>query len=351
MRVVEIISGLGLGGAERALARRLNNAPLDIETHVIVTGPQDSHLCKQIREQAILHQDVSATGRLVNQLKPDLVLTHNPREALSVLSHPNLPRRYPVAVIAHNEISSEYRMKATLLNSLLPRLNSRARMHIAVSTRAARGVQCLGAADLRVCLLGGTFDQTQSPLLDYWPQNTKHRILVLSRLSPQKNLRALVDAVTLQQDYMRAFCAHLVIAGDGELMKTLTSEIHARDIADLMTFPGWIDNTDGLLAAAQTLLITSSHEGGPLTLYEALLAGIRVVSTPVGAAADVLVDDPHIRILPNDTPRALGDGLRVILQDSPPGDHEVLARRTRNEWLQATTRANAFYELCREAAS
>ena len=349
MRIVEIISGLGLGGAEQALASRLKHAPSDVQTHVLVTGSQDSHLVYRVGSQATLHRAVTATGRLINEIQPDLVITHNPRETLKLLAHPNLSRRYPVVVVAHNEITSEYRIKANFLDLALPRVNPRARMHIAVSTRAAAGPQCKGASDIRVCVLGSTFDETRQPLLHFWPKNTNHRVLVLNRLSPQKNLLALVEATGYQQDLLRAVNAHIVIAGDGELMKTLQGAISKQRITDLISLPGWIDDKDGLITAAHTLLVTSSHEGGPLTLYEALLAGIRVTSTPVGAAADVLVDDPHLRILPTTTPQALADGLKQLVHNSPLDNHEVERRRSRYQWVQAKTCASAFYSLCREA--
>lgn len=351
MRIIEFISGLGLGGAEQALVTRLEHAPNDIETHVLVSGTQDSHLANRVGSQATLHRAVTATGRLINEIQPDLLITHNPREALKLLAHPNLSRRYPVVVVAHNEITSEYRIKASFLDLALPRVNPRARMHIAVSTRAAAGPQCLGGSDIRVCLLGSTFDESRQPLSHFWPKIAKHRVLVLNRLSPQKNLPALVEAATRHQDLLRASSAHIVIAGDGELMKALHSTITENGIADLISLPGWIDDKDGLIAAAHTLLVTSSNEGGPLTLYEALLAGIRVVSTPVGAASDVLADDPHLQILPTATPQALGNGLEALVNDSPLGGTEVERRRSKYQWLQAKERAMSFYDLCRQVCS
>lgn len=351
MRIVEIISGLGLGGAEQALVTRLEHAPNDVQTHVLVTGSQDSHLIDRVGPQATLHRTVTATKRFINEIQPDLLITHNPREALKLLAHPSLSRRYPVVVVAHNEITSEYRIKANFLDLALPRVNPRARMHIAVSTRAAAGPQCRGGSDIRVCLLGSTFDQSRPPLLHFWPEGSKHRVLVLNRLSPQKNLPALVEATTRHQDLLRASSAHIVIAGDGELMETLRSTITENGITDLISLPGWIDDKDGLIAAAHTLLVTSSNEGGPLTLYEALLAGIRVVSTPVGAASDVLVDDPNFRILPAATPQALANGLEALVNDSPLNGNEVETRRSRYQWLQAKARAITFYDLCRQALS
>lgn len=351
MRIVEIISGLGRGGAEQALVTRLEHAPHGVQTHVLVTGSQDSHLVNRVRSAATLHRPVRAIGRWIEKLQPDLVITHNPRETLKLLAHPSLSHRYPVVVVAHNEITSEYRMKASFLDLALPLVNPRARMHISVSTRAAAGPQCLGGSDVRVSVLGSTFDKSRQPLLHFWPKKTNHRVLVLNRLSPQKNLPALIEATSLRQDLLRASNVHIVIAGDGELMKPLRNTVTEQGLVDLISLPGWIDDKDGLIAAAHTLLVSSSNEGGPLALYEALLAGIRVVSTPVGAAADVLLDDSRLRILPTATPQALADGLEQVVLESPLDGNEVEGRRSRYQWLQAKERASVFYDLCRQALS
>lgn len=351
MRIVEIISGLGQGGAERALATRLQFAPHDIETHVVVTGKQDSNLGSQIRENAAIYREPSQLTRLVKGLCPDLILTHNPREALRVLAHSHLVGNYPVVAVAHNEITSEYKAKAVILDSLLPRINPRAQMHIAVSTRASLGPQCANGKDVRICLLGGEFDAACSPDSSYWPIGTVHRVLVLGRFSPQKNLKSLLKAVTLVQDSLRESQTHLVLAGSGELRNKLVNEVTRKGVQDLISFPGWIDRTNSLMAGADTLLVTSTREGGPLTLYEALLAGIRVVSTPAGAATDVLRNDNFLRVLPDATAASLSIALRTIAHDPILTWSEIERRRVKNQIYGSHIRSKVFYGLCRHAAT
>ena len=50
--MVEVIAGLGRGGAERALAQRLSHAPKHVETVVISTSSESSDLKLEIAQHA-----------------------------------------------------------------------------------------------------------------------------------------------------------------------------------------------------------------------------------------------------------------------------------------------------------
>lgn len=351
MRVIEVISGLGLGGAERALASRLEFAPPDIETHVVVTGDQDSSISTQVSKRAAIHHTTSRVINVIEDLRPNLVLTHNPREALRLLSHPSFPRRHPVVVVAHNEITSEFVSKASLLDTTLPLVNSRATMHIAVSSRAAAGPQCKRSRVTRVCLLGASLNLNSESNVGFWSPNTVHRVLVLSRLSPQKNLIALLKAVELVKHQLRKSHVHCVIAGDGALKPQLIAAANHWQITDLISFPGWVSDSSRILAGAHTLFIPSRHEGGPLSLYEALLAGIRVISTPVGAAPDVLDGDAQSQLLSGFAPSDIAAGLEALANVPPLQEEERLRRQAHFSWLESRKRSEVFYSLCREAVA
>ncbi|HTR22285.1 MAG TPA: glycosyltransferase [Gemmatimonadales bacterium] len=70
------------------------------------------------------------------------------------------------------------------------------------------------------------------------------------------------------------------------------------------------------LNAADAVLITSSWEGGPLVLSEALACGTPVVSVPVGYARDPAWQCDHLRVVPAEVPR-LRAATQAVL-DHPP---------------------------------
>ncbi|MEP6892162.1 MAG: glycosyltransferase [Gaiellaceae bacterium] len=89
---------------------------------------------------------------------------------------------------------------------------------------------------------------------------------------------------------------HLLLVGDGPLraqLETLPSEL---DIADRVHFAGFRDDVGTVYAACDVVALTSANEGTPVTVIEALAAGVPVVSTDVGGVADV-VDDGRSGLL------------------------------------------------------
>ena len=349
MRLLEIISGLGTGGAERALASRLKSAPDDVETHVLSTKTHLSALASEVSRYAHLHTETSKLTRVIQEVQPDVLVTHNPREALRVLVDPRLYRKYPVAVVAHNAISSEYITKAALLDRALPRVNARASIHIAVSSSAAQGIQCRNARRISTILLGGVCSPDAKPLHDLWPPKTKRRALVLGRLSPQKNIDGLLMAIERQHENLRRSGTHVAIVGTGDMAAQLHSMVDRLNINDLVTFRGWVEPADGALAAAHTLFIASTNEGGPLTLYEALLAGLQVVSTPTGAAPDLanLGYEPHVHVLAGASIADLENGLQITSSLPPQSPTDRRHQAERFSFLECHRSAHAIYKLFR----
>jgi glycosyltransferase involved in cell wall biosynthesis len=121
-------------------------------------------------------------------------------------------------------------------------------------------------------------------------------------------------------DLLRAFAnvspdAHLLLVGDGPLrsrLETLGSEL---GIGARVHFAGFRGDVGAVYAACDVVALTSANEGTPVTLIEALAAGIPVVSTDVGGVADV-VDPGRSGFLtrPGDT-AAIADGLRRLAAD------------------------------------
>jgi len=78
------------------------------------------------------------------------------------------------------------------------------------------------------------------------------------------------------------------MAGDGELLKTCRERI-AREQLPVVTL-GWQSDIEKVLVAADIVVLTSDNEGTPLSLIQAGMAGLPVVTTRVGSVPEVVVD-------------------------------------------------------------
>jgi N-acetylglucosaminyldiphosphoundecaprenol N-acetyl-beta-D-mannosaminyltransferase len=150
---------------------------------------------------------------------------------------------------------------------------------------------------------------------DFQPVNRKgHTVLYLNRIESRKGYENLLYAIPAV--LTRCPRTTFVLAGDGDV-------VSARRIAtDLgvdrfVEFPGWVegDRKWRLLAQADILCLPSFAEGVPITLLEAMGAGVAVVTTPVGGIPDVVQNGENgILVQPGDV-TGIAEALIQLLTD------------------------------------
>ena len=78
------------------------------------------------------------------------------------------------------------------------------------------------------------------------------------------------------------------MAGDGELLEGCRKRIADQKLP--VTVLGWQSDIEKVLSAADIVLLTSDNEGTPLSLIQAGMAGLPVVTTNVGSVPEVVLD-------------------------------------------------------------
>jgi glycosyltransferase involved in cell wall biosynthesis len=78
------------------------------------------------------------------------------------------------------------------------------------------------------------------------------------------------------------------IAGDGELLEMCRERIKQEDLP--VTILGWQSDIERVLSSADMVVLTSDNEGTPLSLIQAGMAGLPVVTTNVGSVPEVVLD-------------------------------------------------------------
>jgi glycosyltransferase involved in cell wall biosynthesis len=126
------------------------------------------------------------------------------------------------------------------------------------------------------------------------------QFLHLGRLGKRKGGYDLVNAFSALPESMRAR-ARLVMAGDGDVegMRKL-----AAPLGDRVRVLSWIDmhERDRLLAESDVFVLPSYAEGVPMSLLEAMAAGLPCITTPVGGIPDVFTHGTEgMMVTPGDT--------------------------------------------------
>jgi len=157
------------------------------------------------------------------------------------------------------------------------------------------------------------------------------KLIFLSRISPKKGCEHLLECVEILRG--RGILADVVIAGTGpaEYVETLKASADRRGIADAIHFVGHIDGTlkISLLQAGDLLVIPTSQENFGLVFFEALAAGLPVVTTNLVDTKDELAQSGAGWIVPQNA-TAFADTIEMILKN--PSDVAERKQRGRR-WI------------------
>ena len=138
-------------------------------------------------------------------------------------------------------------------------------------------------------------------------------VLTVGRLTVMKGHTHLLEAVP---GLRRRFPdVAVVVIGRGHLHDALTAQAAALGVSDAVHLPGHRADARQLLDAADVFVLPSRHEGMPLSLLEAMDAGLPVVATRVIGSEEVVADgETGLLVRPRDA-AALEQALAVLLGD------------------------------------
>ena len=122
--------------------------------------------------------------------------------------------------------------------------------------------------------------------ISYNPRSRKEYYLAIGRFVKEKGFDTLIDA-------WRNIDEKLIILGSGRLKKNLLKQIKDTSQESKIFIEESVpkDEIDELYSRAKMLIISSRREGGPRVALEALLRGIKVISTNVGHMSDILDEE------------------------------------------------------------
>ncbi len=150
---------------------------------------------------------------------------------------------------------------------------------------------------------------------------------MLSALDPLKGTLDLIAALATPEVRRREWTATL--AGNGPVEQLPERRGCTRAVRSDQTYRGGrrLSEVRVLLDDADILLLPSRSEGLPMSILEAMASGVAVISTPVGAIPDAIIDgETGLLVPPGDVP-ALSHAIFRLLDD--PALRHRLAVRTR----------------------
>jgi glycosyltransferase involved in cell wall biosynthesis len=125
------------------------------------------------------------------------------------------------------------------------------------------------------------------------------------------------------------------------IIRTNGSQDRIRFIGELKGDAKW-----EFLSSAEIFLFPSRDEGHPNVVIEAMAAGLPVISTPVGAIAETVIDSVTGFIVPTQDPEALAEKIRLLITDQDLRRKMADAARRRYEEHYTEAISMAGMERC-----
>ena len=129
------------------------------------------------------------------------------------------------------------------------------------------------------------------------------RVVAVTRLVPIKRIELLIEALKLQP--MLVEKVSVTIVGAGQLLDKLSASAKGLDV----TFTGFLEDVDAILAESHVFVQTCAVESFGLAVAEAMAAGVMVISPDSGGAAEIVGDERYGLLYKSDDASALAAAL------------------------------------------
>jgi len=261
---------------------------LGIRTHILPSLVQPLNPTKEI---AALHQ----CWRLIRDIQPNLVHAHTSKAGLigrAAAKFAGVPSVFTAHTWCFTEGTSwKWKLIGTPLERLAGRWCGRI-INVSDANRQLAVSKRVGEPSKHVTIHNGIQDH---PLRARLRERSVPRILMLARFVPQKAQSLLVKAVEgVEQPFELAF------VGDGPTRSAVERQVARAHLADRVVFLGQRLDVPELLAAADIFALFTHWEGFPITILEAMRAGLPSVVSDVGGVREAVHESCGKIVAPGD---------------------------------------------------
>jgi glycosyltransferase involved in cell wall biosynthesis len=167
-------------------------------------------------------------------------------------------------------------------------------------------------------------------------------VLAVGRLSAEKGFDVLIAA--LAQLKQSGAAQRLVLVGDGPLRSALEEAALSSGVAELIEFAGELPSAEvrAHLDRADLFCLPSFSEGLPISIMEAMAAGVPVVTTWIAGIPELAEAGVTALTVPPSRADALAEAMRRLADDAPLRLRLSLAARARVEERHDQDRCGAI---------
>jgi glycosyltransferase involved in cell wall biosynthesis len=335
MRVALLATTIDFGGIENVLLTLLRHADREIEFVPLLftrSDAADRSFFDRIEAMGIRYRMIKVnhegpkyfspirnfgeTVAVLRRERIDAIHSHGYRADVIALAAARL-LGLPVVATCHGFVRNDRRL--TLYGRLDVFLLRYFQRVIAVSGRMRDDLIAQGLSPERVAVLQNAIELPCQSAVEAAGRDTRLRLGLrrdefvfgyVGRLSPEKGVQHLIDAVRMQPGDEGPW--RLLIVGDGPQRRELEASVSAAALGDRVTFAGFHAETSGWYAAMDAFVLPSLTEGTPLALLEAMAHRVPVVASAVGGVPAIVSDHINGLLVPPADAAALAAALREV---------------------------------------
>ncbi|MEW6001943.1 MAG: glycosyltransferase [Nitrospirota bacterium] len=342
LTVLFFISSLEGGGAERVMVDILRNFDKNrIEATLVLlysseNSPYREFLPKDIeiivarrKSDSIIQKLKQMTSfvTIVNKRKPDIIL--------SMLTHNNIMAllagiffKIKVIISEHSTLSEIIKTRegnkilglpVTFLVKVFYRFAERV---IAVSEGIRSDlIQGFNIRPDKISVIYNPVDLNRIAALSSLPvehpffKDAVPLVISVGRFVWQKRFDTLIKAFSL---VLKEIDARLILVGEGPEKEKLEKMVKGLQIEDKVFFTGFLNNPYKFLSKADIFALSSSYEGLPVAILEAMACGVPVISTDCRSGPrEILQDGKSGLLVPVGDELSLSEAILTLLKNQP----------------------------------
>lgn len=293
MKILYVVTGLGLGGAEKVVVS-LADQMINRGHEVAIVYLRGKAFVKPSSEQVnLIGLDLNKLTDLfsANKKYKDILINFKPDVVHAHMIHANVFARInrvrsqgsKLICSAHNSNEGgKFRMLAYRLTNFLSDINTN------VSVEATKALISKGAftKDNISTVYNGIDLKVYQKENDFYSDD-EIKFLSVGRLSDQKDYPNLLNAIYLLKSKLGSNIK-FYIAGDGELHREIENLITELSIQEFVVLLGKRQDIPKLLNEANFFILPSKHEGLPTVVLEAMACQTYVIATNCGGCAEIM---------------------------------------------------------------
>ena len=330
MNIAQVNLQKDWGGAEKhvsLLSRSLREADHSV---IVCSHPQgrlrrdvESHGIRCLPITAINQLDLMAGVKLAVRLarfRPDILHVHTPRDYISGLLASRFLPGSALVLTRHMMLP---------LKPMMRRLYAQTRGVFCLSAGMRLFLQTQGVplsllhhvrSGIDTALFSAAALAQRETIRREWKLAPEEiAVGVVGRLVPGKGHSLLLEALSrlrkaeFQEDVPVVKC---VFVGEGQERERLSRQAHALGLSDYVFFTGFRNDIPATLGALDVFTLPSQSELLPLSIMEAMAAGLPVLATEVGSLTELIESEVSGLLTPPDDPEKLAVALRRLTADA-----------------------------------